>query len=64
MSLIKRAKLGHVGFCGGLEFVIGDSHKVLPAFLGAHPDRYFDLMTVEGDHREAGHRVGVANRHA
>ena len=51
-----RSELRRVGFTGGLEFVVGDSHKVLPAFFRAHPDRFFDLITVDGDHSEAGAR--------
>ena len=54
-----RSELRRVGFGGGLEFVIGDSHKVLPAFFSAHPDRYFDLITVDGDHSEAGARADL-----
>ena len=54
-----RSELGRVGFTGGLEFVIGDSHKVLPAFFRAHPDRYFDMITVDGDHSEAGARADL-----
>jgi predicted O-methyltransferase YrrM len=54
-----RSELSRVGFTGGLEFVIGDSHKVLPAFFRAHPDRYFDLITVDGDHTEAGARADL-----
>jgi predicted O-methyltransferase YrrM len=54
-----RSELRRVGFTGGLEFVIGDSHKVLPAFFRAHPDRYFDLITVDGDHSEAGARADL-----
>lgn len=54
-----RSELGRVSFRGGLEFVIGDSHKVLPAFFRAHPDRFFDLITVDGDHSEAGARADL-----
>lgn len=54
-----RSELGRVGFSGGLEFVIGDSHKVLPAFFRTHPDQYFDLITVDGDHSEAGARADL-----
>lgn len=54
-----RSELRRVGFSGGLEFVIGDSHKVLPAFFRTHADRYFDLITVDGDHSEAGARADL-----
>jgi predicted O-methyltransferase YrrM len=54
-----RSELRRVGFTGGLDFVVGDSHKVLPTFLRAHPDRYFDLITVDGDHSAAGARADL-----
>jgi len=55
-----RSELARVGFRGGLEFVLGDSHKVLPAYFREHPDVYFDLITVDGDHSEAGARADLA----
>jgi len=54
-----RSELRRMAFVGNLELVIGDSHKVLPAFFRAHPDRYFDLITVDGDHSEAGARADL-----
>ena len=54
-----RSELRRVGFSGGLEFVVGDSHSVLPAFFRTHPDRYFDVITVDGDHSEAGARADL-----
>ena len=54
-----RSELGRVGFSGGLEFVIGDSHKVLPAFFRKNPGRFFDVITVDGDHSEAGARADL-----
>ena len=55
-----RSELDRVGFRGGLEFVLGDSHKVLPAYFREHPDIYFDLITVDGDHSEEGARADLA----
>jgi predicted O-methyltransferase YrrM len=49
-----RAELARVGFTGQLDFVVGDSHQVLPKYFQAHPDAFFDLITVDGDHSEAG----------
>ena len=54
-----RSELARVGFTGHLEFVIGDSHEALPAHLRAHQDRFFDLITVDGDHSEAGARADL-----
>lgn len=49
-----RAELARVGFTGRLEFLVGDSHELLPKYLRTHPDAFFDLITVDGDHSEAG----------
>lgn len=54
-----RSELDRVQFTGGLEFVLGDSHRVLPAHFHAHPDCFFDLITVDGDHSEAGARADL-----
>jgi predicted O-methyltransferase YrrM len=39
---------------GSLELVSGDSHLTVPKYFKDHPDVYFDLITVDGDHSEAG----------
>ncbi len=49
-----RAELTRVGFTGPLDFLLGDSHQVLPKYFKKHPDAFFDLITVDGDHSEAG----------
>jgi predicted O-methyltransferase YrrM len=49
-----RSELQRLGFSGTLEFLIGDSTKVLPPFFADHPDLFFDLITVDGDHSAAG----------
>jgi predicted O-methyltransferase YrrM len=49
-----RSELARVGFTGQLEFLVGDSHHLLPKYFRAHPDAFFDLITVDGDHSEAG----------
>jgi predicted O-methyltransferase YrrM len=54
-----RSEIARVGFRGSLEFVIGDSHRMLPAYFRANPDRYFDLITVDGDHSETGARADL-----
>jgi hypothetical protein len=41
------AALGHTG---ELELVNGDSHVTLPAYFAKNPGKFFDLMTVDGDH--------------
>jgi predicted O-methyltransferase YrrM len=54
-----RSELARVGFTGRLEFLVGDSHDVLPAHFRTHQDRFFDLITVDGDHSEAGARADL-----
>ena len=53
------SELSRVGFTGALEFLIGDSHDVLPRHFTEHPDLFFDLITVDGDHSEAGARADL-----
>jgi predicted O-methyltransferase YrrM len=54
-----RSELARVGFTGRLEFLVGDSHEVLPAHFRTDQDRFFDLITVDGDHSEAGARADL-----
>jgi len=48
------SELKKVGFAGRTEFVSGDSHVTVPDYFQKHPDSYFDLITVDGDHSERG----------
>jgi len=56
-----RSELQRVGFHGSLEFVDGDSAATVPAFFMAHPDAYFDVVTVDGDHSLEGARRDITN---
>ena len=49
-----RTEIKKVGHTGQLELIAGDSHKILPRLFSEHPDTYFDLITVDGDHSERG----------
>lgn len=51
-------KLHHTG---QLNLISGDSSATVPAFLNKHPELYFDLMTVDGDHSEEGARIDLEN---
>lgn len=44
-----RGELARVGHRGALSLVSGSSRVTLPAFLGAHPDLFFDVVTIDGD---------------
>jgi predicted O-methyltransferase YrrM len=54
-----RAELARAGFRGRLDFLVGNSHVVLPTFFVEHPDQYFDLITVDGDHSAKGARADL-----
>lgn len=54
-----RDELARIGYRGNLEFVVGDSAVVLPEYLAAHPELYFDLITVDGDHTARGARTDL-----
>lgn len=56
-----RGELEKVGHRGSLELISGDSKTTVPAFLRDHPDRTFDLITVDGDHSEQGAGADLAN---
>jgi len=45
-----REELARLGHNGSLEFVDGNSHETVPAYFAEHPDTFFDLITVDGDH--------------
>jgi predicted O-methyltransferase YrrM len=54
-------QLARVGFSGRVQFTDGDSAQTIPAFLASHPDLYFDLITVDGDHTARGARLDLRN---
>jgi predicted O-methyltransferase YrrM len=54
-------EMARLGFAGQLEFVIGDSSKTLPPYFERHPDLYFDLITVDGDHTASGATADLVN---
>lgn len=47
-------QLKAVGHQGEVAFLNGNSHDVLPAWFKDNPDRFFDLITVDGDHSAEG----------
>jgi SAM-dependent methyltransferase/predicted O-methyltransferase YrrM len=48
------AELKKQGHRGQLVFVEGDSHQTVPQFFADRPELRLDLITVDGDHSEAG----------
>jgi predicted O-methyltransferase YrrM len=49
-----RQEIQKIGFKGSLQFVNGDSHRTIREYFQSHPDEYFDLITVDGDHSQRG----------
>ena len=49
-----RAEMRKLGYTGRLELITGNSHETLPRYFNQHPDAFFDLITVDGDHSERG----------
>jgi predicted O-methyltransferase YrrM len=56
-----REELARVGYAGSVEFIDGDSKETVPAYFTAHPNEYFDLITVDGDHSTEGARRDLQN---
>jgi hypothetical protein len=56
-----RSQLQRVGHHGEVVLISGDSPTTVPAFLQGQPDLFFDLITVDADHTEAGARLDLEN---
>lgn len=56
-----RGELEKVGFKGRVEFFSGDSKVTVPKYFTEHPDTYFDLVTVDGDHSSGGATIDLKN---
>jgi predicted O-methyltransferase YrrM len=49
-----RAEMDRLGHRSALTLLSGESQRVLPQFVSKHPERRFDLITVDGDHTDEG----------
>ncbi len=56
-----RKELQAVGHHGPVDLISGDSRETVPAYLREHPDLFFDLITVDGDHSLLGAATDLAN---
>jgi predicted O-methyltransferase YrrM len=54
-------ELERVGYRGAAELIGGDSRATVPAFFRAHPEAFFDVITVDGDHSARGAAIDLAN---
>jgi hypothetical protein len=49
-----RDELRRVGHRGDVELISGNSHQIVPEYFRAHPNAFFDLIVVDGDHSNEG----------
>ncbi len=56
-----RSELEAIGYLGSVELTSGDSRETVPTYLAAHADAFFDIITVDGDHRAFGAAADLAN---
>jgi predicted O-methyltransferase YrrM len=54
-------ELDKVGHRGRREFVDGDSHETLGRYFAEHPDAFFDVINVDGDHSTEGAAQDIAD---
>lgn len=55
------SQLKRVGYRGQPVLISGKTQETIPEFLNTHSDLFFDLITVDGDHTEAGARADLEN---
>ncbi|WP_160484592.1 class I SAM-dependent methyltransferase [Aurantiacibacter rhizosphaerae] len=56
-----KAELDRLGHRGPREFIDGNSLETVPRYFAENPDRFFDIITVDGDHSIAGARADLVN---
>jgi predicted O-methyltransferase YrrM len=56
-----KKELARLGYHGDLELVAGDSRQTVPDWFGKHPEEFFDLITVDGDHSTEGANTDLEN---
>jgi predicted O-methyltransferase YrrM len=54
-------ELDKVNFKGKLELISGNSRVTVPKYLNENPDKYFDLVTIDGDHSTNGAKLDIKN---
>jgi hypothetical protein len=56
-----RNELVRLGHTGALELVTGNSRETIPQWFAEHPEDFFDIITVDGDHSSEGARIDLEN---
>ena len=54
-------ELTKIGHKGSVEFIDGNSHVTVKKYFADHPDAYFDMITVDGDHTDPGAAEDLAD---
>ncbi|MDQ3623188.1 MAG: class I SAM-dependent methyltransferase [Verrucomicrobiota bacterium] len=49
-----RGEIGKLGHTGKLDLISGNSHETVSRYFSEHPNAYFDVITVDGDHSKQG----------
>jgi predicted O-methyltransferase YrrM len=60
-EVLVSSELKNIGHRGNVEFHPGDSKMTVPKYFAANPDKFFDLITVDGDHSVDGARQDLEN---
>ena len=47
-------ELSRVDFKGSLKLIGGNSRQTVPKYFDRNPNKYFDLVTIDGDHSTRG----------
>lgn len=48
------AEMKQLGYSGQITLIRGNSHETVKNFINENPDKYFDIITVDGDHSKRG----------
>lgn len=56
-----RRELQKVGYKGHASFIDGNSHETLKKYFKDNPEKFFDLITVDGDHTAEGAAEDLAD---
>jgi len=56
-----RNELKNIGHEGNVDLIDGDSKRTIPKYFKDNPTKYFDLITVDGDHSKKGAIADLKN---
>ena len=54
-------ELSRVDFKGSLKLIGGNSRQTVPKYFDRNPNKYFDLVTIDGDHSTRGAKIDIKN---